>query len=107
MARKKITATRGIAEGGAIYTHYDNNVIGRVIAAGIAKAAPHLAPWIAGGGMIPVAAATHGMWGTAEALPWASAALALSGAGLTAVTWTISRYRHTLGRLQSTGTTAV
>ncbi|GGP97419.1 hypothetical protein [Streptosporangium pseudovulgare] len=104
MGRRKTTApARAITEGGVIY----DNVLERVVAAGIAKAAPHAVPWLAGAGMVPVAAATHGMWGTAEALPWASAGLALSGAGLTAVTWAISRYRHVLGRLQSTGTTAV
>lgn len=100
MSRKKTAASR---EGGLTY----DNVLGRALAAGIAKALPHTVPWVAGAGMIPAGALTHGLWGGSGSLPWASAALALSGAGLTAVTWAISRYRHALGRLQSTGTTAV
>ncbi|OUD00091.1 hypothetical protein [Streptosporangium minutum] len=104
MGRKKTPAhSGGTAEGGVIH----DKVLQRAIAGGVAKALPHTVPWIAGAGMLPVSALTHGLWGGAQALPWATAGLALSGAALTAVTWAISRYRHPLGRMQSTGTTVV
>ncbi|MFC4536994.1 hypothetical protein [Sphaerisporangium dianthi] len=104
---KKTTAaavTPRVASAGGVSSH---NILGDLAAKGLSKAAPHTVPWILGAGMLPVGAITHATWGTAEALPWASAALALSGAALTGVTWAVSRYRHTLGRMQSTGTTAV
>lgn len=107
MGSKTLTKTEMLAarEGGVI-TYKGNSVLGAVIAKGVAKAAPHTVPWMLGAGLLGPATATHHLWGTAEALPWATAGLALSGAGLTAVTWAVSRWRHTLGRLQSTGTTA-
>ncbi|GII89694.1 sporulation protein SsgA [Sphaerisporangium siamense] len=105
MARhSKTTApVRAVHSGTVIHDHYAAHLIGK----GLQRAAPHTVPWILGGGMIPAAALTHAWWGTPGALPWASAALALSGAALTGVTWAVSRYRHMLGRVQSTGTTAV
>ncbi len=84
-----------------------HNVLGDLAAKGLAKVAPHTAPWLLGVGMFPAGYGTHALWGTAEAIPWASAALALSGATLTGISWHVSRYRHILGRLQSTATTAV
>jgi hypothetical protein len=103
MASKTTQSARVHAEGGVITDKFLRHQIGK----GLAIAAPHTVPWLLGGGMLPVALATHAWWGTAEAAPWASAALALSGAAVTGVTWMVSRYRHLLGRLQSTGTAAI
>jgi len=104
MGRKATAAPLRAAQQGGVITE---NTLQHLAARAAAKIAPHAAPWALAAGMGPVAAGTHALWGSAGALPWASAGLALSGAALTGVTWLVSRYRHTLGRLQSTGTTAV
>ncbi|MGI5293286.1 hypothetical protein ACQEVF_59615 [Nonomuraea polychroma] len=99
----QLNTARVVTEGGVV----TENMVRYMAGKALATVAPHTAPWLFGAGMLPVSMATHAWWGTAAALPWASAGLALSGAGLTAVTWAVSRYRHALGRLQSTGTAAV
>lgn len=106
MGSKTIRTTRpDLAFQGGVIT---DNVLGRQLAKGMAAAAPHTVPWILGAGMLPVGAATHAFWGTTAALPWASAALALSGAAVTGVSWMVSRYRrHVLGRVQTTATATV
>ena len=87
-----------------VITH---NILRDLTARAVARVAPHTVPWIVGAGMIPVGAITHELWGDPGVLPWATAGIALSGAALTGITWAVSRYRRLLGRLQSTGTTAV
>ncbi|MFI6886724.1 hypothetical protein [Streptosporangium canum] len=104
MSRKKTSTTVDAPAGGST-THH--NMFKHLGNKALATVAPHTVPWMLGAGALPVGAVTHTMWGGTEALPWASAGLALSGAALSAVTWAVSRYRHPLGRLQSTGTTVV
>lgn len=82
------------------------NILVQLAAKGVEKAAPHTAPWLLGAGLVPVASATHWLWGMPGAIPWASAGLTLSGAALTGLTWMVSRWRLTLGRAQSTATAA-
>ena len=69
------------------------------------KAAPHTRPWLIAAALLPASAATHYLWGDPGIVPWASAALSISGAGLTWLTWKVSP-RRTLGRLQATLSTA-
>ncbi|MEU8383974.1 hypothetical protein [Streptosporangium sp. NPDC048865] len=88
-------------EGGVVVTE---NILGQLLAKGVTKAAPHTAPWLLGAGLTVPAMITHEMWGAASALPWASAGLALSGTAVTGATWLVSRWRHALGRFQSTAT---
>lgn len=88
-------------EGGVVVTE---NILGQLLAKAAAKAAPHAGPWILGAGLTVPAMATHEMWGTAASLPWAAAGLALSGTAVTGATWLVSRWRHALGRFQSTAT---
>ncbi|UBU19195.1 hypothetical protein [Nonomuraea gerenzanensis] len=85
---------------------YDN-VFTSLGARAVSALAPHTVPWIAGGAMLPVGMGTHALWGDPGTLPWVTAGMTLSGVALTGVTWMVSRYRHVLGRVQSTGTTAV
>lgn len=99
------TATRAdlkaAREGGVVA--YKGGPIADLAGKALNAAAPHTVPWLLGAGLTAPAYALHEMWG---ASPWAAAGLTISGGVVTAATWLVSRWRHVLGRVQSTGTAA-
>ncbi|MET8146347.1 hypothetical protein ABZU32_39075 [Sphaerisporangium sp. NPDC005288] len=100
------TATKAemaAAREGGVVTYKGNGILSAMIAKGVAAAAPHTVPWALGAGLTIPAYALHELWGGS---PWAAAGLTVSGGVVTAATWLVSRWRHVLGRAQSTGTAA-
>ncbi|MBX6386698.1 MAG: hypothetical protein IRZ07_27600 [Microbispora sp.] len=99
------TATRAVMtasrEGGVVT--YRSGVVGDLLGNAARAVAPHTAPWLLGAGLMIPAYGLHELWGGS---PWAAAGLTVSGGVVTAATWLVSRWRHVLGRLQSTGTAA-
>ncbi|MEV7808974.1 hypothetical protein AB0O28_39085 [Microbispora sp. NPDC088329] len=93
--------TAAVREGGVVT--YKGGILSDLVAKAAHVAAPHTVPWLLGAGLMVPAYGLHEMWG---ASPWAAAGLTVSGGVVTAATWLVSRWRHVLGRVQSTGTAA-
>ncbi|MFF0408686.1 FtsK/SpoIIIE domain-containing protein [[Kitasatospora] papulosa] len=91
MARRK-AATAASVNTGTDMVHVPvgkGGFFGHLVGHMVGKALPYAAPWISAAALPPVAGlATNQMWGGAPlSAGLASAAIAVGGAGLTAVTW--------------------
>lgn len=101
MGRSKFSASTG---GGLV--KIEEATIDKMVARGASKLAPLAPPWLIGGGLVPVGALTHHLWGAPGVLPWMTAGMTMAGTALTALTWAVSHARGKLGRSHSTVTTA-
>ncbi|MEU2346967.1 FtsK/SpoIIIE domain-containing protein [Streptomyces sp. NPDC013082] len=113
MARRKQTATAAASVNTStdIVPVGKGGFLGHLVGHMVGKALPYAAPWISAAALPPVAGlATNQMWGGAPlSAGLASAALAVGGAGLTAVTWKTTPAGSTFGefrRVQATASVA-
>ncbi|MFF7366034.1 FtsK/SpoIIIE domain-containing protein [Streptomyces sp. NPDC008125] len=108
MGRRKNTTTAAAAapvgSAVAVVGRGLSGVVGHVVA----KAAPYSGPWIAAASLPPLAGfATNSLWGSAPlSAGLASAALAVGGAGLSAVVWKTTPAATKFGRFRRVQATA-
>ncbi|MFJ3465812.1 FtsK/SpoIIIE domain-containing protein [Achromobacter spanius] len=113
MARRKQTATAAASVNTStdIVPVGKGGFFGHLVGHMVGKTLPYAAPWISAAALPPVAGlATNAMWGGAPlSAGLASAAIAVGGAGLTAVTWKTTPAGSTFGqfrRVQATTSVA-
>lgn len=110
MARRK-AATAASVNTGTDMVHVPTGrggFLGHLVGHMVGKALPYAAPWISAAALPPVAGlATNQMWGGAPlSAGLASAALAVGGAGLTAVTWKTTPAGSKFGQFRRVQATA-
>ncbi|MFD5899793.1 FtsK/SpoIIIE domain-containing protein [Streptomyces sp. NPDC060366] len=106
--RKSTTAPAPVNTGSEIVPVGRGGFFGHLVGHVVGKALPYASPWIAAGTLPPLAGwATNTMWGDAPlSAGLASAALAVGGAGLTAVTWKATPAASKFGQFRRAQATA-
>lgn len=108
MARRKAAAAASVNTSTDIVPVGKGGFLGHLVGHMVGKALPYAAPWVSAAALPSVAGlATNAMWGdSAMSAGLASAAIAVGGAGLTAVTWKTTPAGSKFGQFRRVQATA-